>query len=118
MGNLIPWWQIHPSIKTEEPFVAVVVVDPHRQICVSEMIDLEAEAIQDPGAGAGAVIAAAQAATARVAAGYREQRRLAPDQSGAAEAPRLRLLDGGLASARYGAGQAPVRRRTRQATKA
>jgi hypothetical protein len=117
MGNVIPWSQIHPSIKSEEPFVAVVVVDPQRQICVSEMVDLEPEAIQDGTAGAAAVIAAAQAATAKVAAGYRQQRRLQAEQLRASEPLRLRLLDGGLASRRYTTARASQRRNGTESTK-
>jgi hypothetical protein len=111
MGNVIPWSQIHPSIKSEDPFVAVVVVDPHRQICVSELVELEPEAIEDGAAGAAAVIAAAQAATAKVAAGYRQQRRAQPEEPLATHPLRLRLLDGGLATRRYGTVAGERRRR-------
>lgn len=104
MGNVIPWSEIHPSIKSEEPFVAVVIVDPKRQICVSEMVDFEPEALGDPDASAGELLAAAQAAAARVAAGYRQRRRTerdcppAGENSKRARSPQqtLRVLRGGL----------------------
>ena len=47
MGNVIPWSQIHPSITSQEPFVAVVIIDPQRQICVSEMVPFDQEALGD-----------------------------------------------------------------------
>ena len=48
MGNVIPWSQIHPSITSQEPFVAVVIIDPQRQICVSEMVPFDLEALANP----------------------------------------------------------------------
>jgi hypothetical protein len=78
MGNVIPWSQIHPSITTQEPFVAVVIIDPQRQICVSEMVPFEPEALANPDVSASEVIAAAQAAAAKVASGYRTRRRETP----------------------------------------
>ena len=69
MGNVIPWSQIHPSITSQEPFVAVVIIDPQRQICVSEMIPFDLEALASPDVSASEVIAAAQAAAAKVARG-------------------------------------------------
>ena len=78
MGNVIPWSQIHPSIKSEEPFVAVVIIDPKREICVSEMVPFEPEALANPDQAAPELIAAAQAAAARVASGYRTRRKQAP----------------------------------------
>jgi hypothetical protein len=98
MGNVIPWSQIHPSIKSEEPFVAVVIVDSQRQICVSEMVEFEREALADADVAAPALIAAAQAAAARVAAGYRTRRKR--ERVGAkpvmVERGGLRLLQGGM----------------------
>ena len=78
MGNVIPWSQIHPSIKSEEPFVAVVIIDPLREICVSEMVAFEPEALATPDQAAPELIAAAQAAAARVASGYRTRRKATP----------------------------------------
>jgi hypothetical protein len=78
MGNVIPWSQIHPSIKSEEPFIAVVIVDPEREICVSEMVPFEPDALANPDLAASELIAAAQAAAARVASGYRAGRKTAP----------------------------------------
>jgi len=78
MGNVIPWSQIHPSIKSEEPFVAVVIVDPQRQICVSEMVQFDLEALSSPDVAAPELIAAAQAAAAKVASGYRARRKMTP----------------------------------------
>ena len=78
MGNVIPWSQIHPSITSQEPFVAVVIIDPQRQICVSEMVPFDLEALANPDVSASEVIAAAQAATAKVASGYRARRKEAP----------------------------------------
>src|SRR2546422_8414683 len=103
MGNVIPWSQIHPSIKSEEPFVAVVVIDPLREICVSEMILFEPEALANPDLAAPELIAAAQAAAARVASGYRTRRKQAPTltlpRKRGRETPGadgLRVLTGGI----------------------
>jgi hypothetical protein len=78
MGNVIPWSQIHPSITSQEPFVAVVIIDPQRQICVSEMVPFDLEALANPDVSASEVIAAAQAAAAKVASGYRVRRKQEP----------------------------------------
>jgi hypothetical protein len=78
MGNVIPWSQIHPSITSQEPFVAVVIIDPQRQICVSEMVPFDLESLANPDVSASEVIAAAQAAAAKVASGYRTRRKEAP----------------------------------------
>ena len=78
MGNLIPWSQIHPSITSQEPFVAVVIIDPQRQICVSEMVPFDQEALGNADVAAPEVIAAAQGAAAKVASGYRTRRKEAP----------------------------------------
>src|SRR2546428_11320823 len=78
MGNVIPWSQIHPSITSQEPFVAVVIIDPQRQICVSEMVPFDLEALANPDVSASEVIAAAQAAAAKVASGYRARRKETP----------------------------------------
>lgn len=75
MGNVIPWSQIHPSITSQEPFVAVVIIDPQRQICVSEMVPFELETLDNADMAAGELIAAAQAAAAKVASGYRARRK-------------------------------------------
>jgi hypothetical protein len=78
MGNVIPWSQIHPSIKSEEPFVAVVIVDPQREICVSEMVQFDPEALASADVAASELIAAAQAAAAKVASVYRARRGMTP----------------------------------------
>jgi hypothetical protein len=78
MGNVIPWSQIHPSITSEEPFVAVVIIDPQRQICVSEMVAFEPQALTSADVAAAELIAAAQAAATKVASGYRVRRKQAP----------------------------------------
>src|ERR1700694_372525 len=78
MGNLIPWSQIHPSITSQEPCVAVVIIDPQRQICVSEMVPFDLEALANPDVSAAEVIAAAQAAATKVAGGYRARRKQDP----------------------------------------
>ena len=106
MGNVIPWSQIHPSIKTEEPFVAVVIVDPQREICISEMVEFELEALANPDMAAPELIAAAQSAAAKVASGYRSRRKQAPIPVSSAPTPTvparrsqnpsgLRVLNGG-----------------------
>ena len=77
MGNVIPWSQIHPSITSQEPFVAVVIIDPQRQICVSEMVPFDLETLDNADTAAGELIAAAQAAAAKVASGYRARRKQA-----------------------------------------
>ena len=102
MGNVIPWSQIHPSITSQEPFVAVVIIDPQRQICVSEMVPFDLEALANPDVSASEVIAAAQAAAAKVASGYRARRKTDPTatlpRKQAKEHPSaltLRVLNGG-----------------------
>ena len=101
MGNLISWSDIHPSIKADGPFVAVVVIDPQRKLCVSEIVELEGDALEDGIIGAGTALATAQAAAARVAAGYRQQRecRGAEPVSIVARTPRFRVLHGAAHSA-------------------
>src|SRR5712691_3440154 len=98
MGNVIPWSQIHPSITSQEPFVAVVTIDPQRQICVSEMVPFELEALANADMAASELIAAAQAAAAKVASGYRARRKQAPTPRENPGAPTLRGTDnsGGL----------------------
>jgi hypothetical protein len=81
MGNVIPWSQIHPSITSQEPFVAVVIIDPQRQICVSEMVPFDQEALGNADVAAPEVIAASQAAAAKVASGYRARRKEAPSRN-------------------------------------
>jgi hypothetical protein len=101
MGNVIPWSQIHPSITSQEPFVAVVIIDPQRQICVSEMVPFDLEALTNPDVSASEVIAAAQAAAAKVAGGYRARRKQAPTalmpalEGGTGNPSGLRVLKGG-----------------------
>lgn len=106
MGNVIPWSQIHPSITSQEPFVAVVIIDPQRQICVSEMVPFELEALDNVDVAAGELIAAAQAAAAKVASGYRTRRKESPtptlrrgrvreDSKARENPPPLRVLNGG-----------------------
>ena len=80
MGNVIPWSQIHPSIKSEAPFVSVLIIDPDRQLCVSEQIPLDPEVLNSADVAASETIAAAQQAAARVASAYR-QRRKQPEPS-------------------------------------
>jgi hypothetical protein len=86
MGNVIPWSDIHPSIRSEEPFVAVVIVDPQREICISELVPFEEQSLRSPEVAAQEMIGALQAAAARVASGYRARRK---------EEPRLLVLPGG-----------------------
>ncbi|HEV2014112.1 MAG TPA: hypothetical protein VGR77_09555 [Candidatus Dormibacteraeota bacterium] len=87
MGNVIPWSEIHPSIKSEEPFVAVVIVDPQREICISELVPFDEQSMRSPEVAAQEMIGAIQAAAARVASGYRARRN---------EEGRLRVLPGGI----------------------
>ena len=100
MGNVIPWSQIHPSIKSEEPFIAVVIVDPHRQICVSEMVEFEPDALGNADQSVPELIAAAQAAATRVASGYRNRRKRETISSEPVSRSGLRLLQGGLGERR------------------
>jgi hypothetical protein len=86
MGNVIPWSQIHPSITSEEPFVAVVIVDPQRQICISELVPFDEQSMRSPEIAAQEMIGAVQAAAARVASGYRARRK---------DEPSLQVLQGG-----------------------
>ena len=87
MGNVIPWSEIHPSIKSEEAFVAVVIVDPQRQICISELVPFEEQSLRSPEVAAQEMIGAVQAAAARVASDYRARRN---------EEGSLRVLPGGV----------------------
>lgn len=100
MDNVIPWSQIHPSIKSRSAFVGVVVIDPERQLCLSELVDLEPESLSGPDAAAGDLVASAQQAAARVARAYRAARRgQAPDDSGPSRRTAvLRVLTGGAGS--------------------
>src|ERR1700737_5373129 len=86
MGNVIPWAQSHPSITSEGPFVAVVIVDPQRQICISELVPFDEQSLRSPEVAAQEMIGAVQAAAARVASGYRARRK---------EEPTLQGLQGG-----------------------
>jgi hypothetical protein len=101
MGNLIPWSQIHPSITSEEPFVAVVIVDPQRQICISELVPFDEQSMRSPEVAAQEMIGAVQAAAARVASGYRTRRK---------EEPTLQLLQGGSKRTAATARKAPKTR--------
>jgi len=100
MDNVIPWSQIHPSIKSRSAFVGVVVIDPERQLCLSELVDLEPESLPGPDAAAGDLVAAVQQAAARVAQAYRAARRgQAPDDSNPSRRTAgLRVLPGGATS--------------------
>jgi hypothetical protein len=100
MDNVIPWFQIHPSITSRSAFVGVVVIDPERQLCLSELVDLEPESLNGPDAAAGDLVASAQQAAARVAQAYRAARRgPAPADSNPSRRPvGLRVLPGGVAS--------------------
>jgi hypothetical protein len=89
MGNVIPWSQIHPSIRSEQPFVGVTMVDPQGKLCVSELIHFDPETMGSPDQVASAIVAAAQQAAARVASSYRAQRKQPPRRP-------LRLLKGGV----------------------
>ncbi|MDQ6883692.1 MAG: hypothetical protein M3077_05560 [Candidatus Dormibacteraeota bacterium] len=97
MGNVIPWSQIHPSIKSEQPFVGVIMVDPEGKLCISELVHLDQESMASPSEVASRIVAAAQQAGALVASGYRAHRQ---QPARAPHAPRTRrglhLLKGGL----------------------
>jgi hypothetical protein len=88
MGNVIPWSQIDPSIKSEQPFVGVIMVDPQGKLCVSDLVHFDPEAMDNADQVASEIIAAAQQAAARVAISYRAQRKPPPVQS-------FRVLKGG-----------------------
>lgn len=88
MGNVIPWSQIDPSIKSEQPFVGVIMVDPKGKLCVSELVHLDPETVENVDHVAGEIVALAQQAAARVAASYRSSR--SPRR-----VAKLRLLNGG-----------------------
>src|SRR5438105_14504589 len=96
MGNVIEWSQIHPSIRSESPFVGVVVIDPKRQLCVSELIPLDPEQLASLDRAAPELIAAAQQAAAAVAPGYRRQRRGEPQPASGQAAAHLMGLPGRL----------------------
>jgi hypothetical protein len=88
MGNVIPWSQIDPSIKTDGPFIGVVMIDPQGKLCVSDLVAFDPEVMGDPDQVASQIIAAAQQASARVATAYRAQRK--PQRARA-----FRVLKGG-----------------------
>jgi hypothetical protein len=96
MGKVIEWSQIHPSIRSESPFVGVVIIDPQRQICVSETIPLESEQLASVERAGAELIAVAQQAAAAVARGYRRQR--SSEAPAASDQPPagLLVLSGGL----------------------
>ena len=96
MDNVIPWSQIHPRIKSGTPFIGVVVIDPERELCISELVDLDPESLSGPEAAAGDLVGAAQQAAARVALAYRAARRpeAAIDGERLAAKSRLRVLRG------------------------
>lgn len=97
MDNVIPWSQLHPSIKARSPFVGVVVIDPERRLCLSELVDLDPDSLAGADAAAGDLLASVQQAAARVARAYRAARRGAGYADRGREAPRarLRVLPGG-----------------------
>ncbi len=70
MGTVIPWSAIHPRVQSQDPFVGLVIIDPERQICVSELVGLDGERLGAPEAVAGDVVAATQRASAAVASAY------------------------------------------------
>ena len=78
MGNVIPWSEIDPAIRSQAPFIGIVVIDPERKLCVSELVTLDSEQLSSPEAGAGELVAAAQQAAAAVASAYRTQLREQP----------------------------------------
>jgi len=99
MDNVIPWSQLHPSIKTRSPFVGVIVIDPDRQLCLSELVDLDPDSLSGAEAATGDLVASAQQAAAKVAQAYRAARRLADPAAGGEPAPKpswLRVLPGKL----------------------
>jgi hypothetical protein len=100
MDNVIPWSQLHPSIKSRSAFVGVVVIDPERQLCLSELVDLEPESLSGADAAAGDLVASAQQAAARVAQAYRAARRgqAADDSRPSRRTAGLRVLAGGAGS--------------------
>ena len=103
MGNVIPWSKIDPSIKSHEPFVGVVVIDPERRLCVSKILPLEEEMLSNPQVAARQVIALAQQGMAGVARAYQEKRRAshvkesASPRKESAARPKLQVVRGGLA---------------------
>jgi len=90
MDNVIPWSQIHPSIKSEQPFVGVIMVDPEGKLCVSELVHFDPETMGNADQVASQIIAAAQQAASRVATSYRAQRQPPRRRS-------FRVLEGGSA---------------------
>ena len=99
MDNVIPWSQLHPSIKTRSPFVGVIVIDPDRQLCLSELVDLDPESLSAAEAATGDLVALAQQAAAKVAQAYRAARRRADPAAVGEPAPKpswLRVLPGKL----------------------
>jgi hypothetical protein len=103
MGNEIPWSQIHPTIKSDAPFVGVVIIDPDRKLCITEVVELDPEQLSTGEAAAPELIAATQAAAARLAGSYRTRRRQDNQWNGVRPVPpkgrpttSLKVLNGGM----------------------
>lgn len=108
METVIPWATVDPTIRSEEPFVGVVIIDPNRRLCISDLVSLEDDQLANPLAASGEIIAAAQQALTRLAASYRRQRAAGGAtmaSPGAAGRPAFRVLQGVADSA------SPVRHR-------
>jgi len=108
MDSVIPWSEIHPKITSRAPFVAVVIIDPGLQLCVSEFVSLEEEQLGNSDGAAGELVAGAQRAAARAVSGYRTARRSLPGRvahpvrDSPPEAPppvKLRVVQGGAGKA-------------------
>jgi len=95
-NNVIPWSQLHPSIKSRSPFVGVIVIDPERQLCLSQLVDLDPESLAATEVAAGDLLASAQQAAAKVAQAYRDARRTAGTKKSERRPPPawLRVLPG------------------------
>ena len=108
METVIPWATVDPTIRSEEPFVGVVIIDPSRRLCISDLVSLEDDQLANPLAASGEIMAAAQQAATRLAAAYRRQRAGGQSTASAPAAqcrPALRVLQGAFDPA------SPVRRR-------
>lgn len=95
-NTVIPWSQLHPSIKSRSPFVGVIVIDPDRQLCLSQLVDLDPESLVGAEVAAGDLLASAQQAAAKVVQAYRAARRTAgsPKSEPASRPAWLRVLPG------------------------
>jgi hypothetical protein len=98
METVIPWATVDPAIRSDAPFVGVVIIDPARRLCISDLVSFEAEQLANPLTASGEILAAAQQAAVRLVASYRRQASAdddTPSLPPAPNRPAFRVLEGG-----------------------